>query len=150
MVQSDAFKAVAGQTRRRRSLRSTSLFRTHRSETVWVSYLLEQRPGRPDFAGLDAIPVGERPPRERVERRAPLAIDRQKAPDQRRHDCLGGAVGAVVAFDCDAVAVDGQCRAMRALRARFAEDALAETIHHTGLEATAAGHQERMPRAPSA
>src|SRR4051794_27227440 len=63
-----------------------------------------QRFGRTDLAGGDAVPVVQPAPGNPLQERALLFVEREEAQDHARHDDLGGALGAVVAFHGDAVA----------------------------------------------
>ena len=91
------------------------------------------------LAGFDVIPIAYFRLREAPERRTLLIIQRQQPRQRCRHQRLGGAAGAIVAFDGDAEAEFGQRAAIDALGAGFDENARAEELHDLGTEPTGAG-----------
>ena len=72
-------------------------------------------------------------------------VERDEGLDRRRHRHFGGAgVVAVVDLDRDAEPALGKGGAEHGLGADLAEHALAEALHHPGVEATGAADHERM------
>src|SRR5580704_7674614 len=104
-------------------------------------------PCHPQHANRDAVPVAQRRTLEAHKRCALAVAKRQKPRDDRRHDDLRGAAGAVVAFDGDTEPLFRQRAAIDAFGAGFHEHPRTEQLHDLGTEPSGAGDVPRLLRA---
>ena len=99
------------------------------------------------LADLDTVPIAQHRLHEGQKRRVIGGIERQEARNHGRHDCLGGAARAVVAFDRDAEPLSRQRAAIDAFGAGLDENPRTEKLHDLGAKPAGAGNVPWLLRA---